>query len=127
MKKKWFIKSFISFAFPIFIVILLFGGFTIYFVNNSVLKELNKNNENLLIQIRTNVETILSEVNSLSLNFEFYTKTSEYTDYVDASNSTAEKRMVEQEMLNFINTLANQGCMYIQSMYILITRKTVLS
>lgn len=119
MKKKWFIKSFISFAFPIFIVILLFGGFTIYFVNNSVLKELNKNNENLLIQIRTNVETILSEVNSLSLNFEFYTKTSEYTDYVDASNSTSEKRMVEQEMLNFINTLANSR-MYVHSIYVYI-------
>ncbi|WP_313132322.1 sensor histidine kinase [Anaerocolumna sp.] len=119
MKKKWFIKSFISFAFPIFIVILLFGVFTISFVYHSVLKELNKNNENLLIQIRTNVETILSEVNSLSLNFEFYTKTSEYTDYVDASNSTPEKRMVEQEMLNFMNTLANSR-MYVHSIYVYI-------
>jgi two-component system sensor histidine kinase YesM len=119
MKKKWFIKSFISFALPIFVVILLFGASTIYFVYNSVLKEINKNNENLLNQVRTNVETILSEVNSLSLNFEFYTKTSEYTDYVEASNSTPEKRKVEQEMFNFINTLANSR-MYIHSIYVYI-------
>lgn len=119
MKRKWFFKSFFSFALPIFIAILLFGVFTIYFVYHSVLKELNKNNENLLLQIRTNVETILSEVNSLSLNFEFYTKTSEYTDYVDASNNTPEKRKVEQEMLNFINTLANSR-MYVHSIYVYI-------
>ena len=102
MKKKWFIKSFISFALPIFTVLLFIGIFTIYYVHDIILRELNKNNENLLIQIRSNVETILTEVNSLSLNFEYYTKASQYTDYVDANIQTSEKRMVEKEMLNFI-------------------------
>lgn len=120
MKKKWFIKSFISFALPIFIVLLFIGMFTIYFVHDIVLRELNKNNENLLIQIRSNVETILTEVNSLSLNFEYYTKASQYTDYVDSNIHTSEKRMVEKEMLNFINTLTNSR-MYIHSIYVYIS------
>lgn len=119
MKKKWFIKSFISFALPIFTVLLFIGIFTIYYVHDIILRELNKNNENLLIQIRSNVETILTEVNSLSLNFEYYTKASQYTDYVDANIQTSEKRMVEKEMLNFINTLTNSR-LYIHSIYVYI-------
>lgn len=119
MKKKWFIKSFVSFVLPLFVVLFLIGMFSIYFVYVSVLRELNKNNENLLIQIRSNVETILTEVNSLSLNFEYYTKASQYTDYVDASIHTPEKRMVEEEMLNYINTIVNSRT-YIHSIYIYI-------
>jgi len=107
MKKKWFIKNFITFALPIFAVLLMCGAITLYFVYHVFLRELNKNNENLLSQIQTNVETILNEVNSLSLNFEFYTKEQDYGEYSDSNTVTPEKRAVEFEMLNFINTIAN--------------------
>lgn len=92
MKKKWFRKSFISYVLPIFIVVVLFGAIMIGFLYNSLLDEVNKNNENLLIQIRTNVETIINEVNSLSLNFDFYTKKS---DYIDGAEVMDEKRVIE--------------------------------
>lgn len=113
MKKKWFRKSFISYVLPIFIVVVLFGAIMIYFLYNSLLDEVNKNNENLLIQIQTNVETIINEVNSLSLNFDFYTKKS---DFIDGKEVMDEKRVIEQEMLNYINTLSNSR-IYIHSIY----------
>ncbi len=117
MKKKWFIKNFIAFALPIFAVLLICGAVTLYFVYHVFLRELNKNNENLLSQIQTNVETILNEVNSLSLNFEFYTKEQDFGDYSGSETVTPEKRAVELEMLNFMNTIANSR-QYIHSIYI---------
>jgi len=117
MKKKWFIKNFITFALPIFAVLLTCGAITLYFVYHVFLRELNKNNENLLSQIQTNVETVLNEVNSLSLNFEFYTKEQDYGVYSDSNTVTPEKRAVDFEMLNFMNTIANSR-QYIHSIYL---------
>lgn len=117
MKKKWFIKNLITFALPIFAVLLMCGVITLYFVYHVFLRELNKNNENLLSQIQTNVETILNEVNSLSLNFEFYTKEQDYGEYSDSNTVTPEKRAVDFEMLNFMNTIANSR-QYIHSIYL---------
>ena len=117
MKRKWFIKSFIQYAFPVFAVLLICGAFTLFFVYHVFLKELNKNNENMLSQIQTNVETILNEVNSLALNFDSYTKQREYEDYTESTGITLQVRAAETEMVNFMNILANSRA-YIHSIYV---------
>lgn len=117
MKRKWFRKSFVQYAFPIFTVLLICGAFTLFFVYRVFLRELNKNNENMLIQIRTNVETILNEVNSLTLNFYSYTKQKEYEDFTEDRGITMQMRAAEEEMVDFMNILANSRA-YIHSIYV---------
>lgn len=69
MKKKFFLKNLGMFLLPVFIPVLVLGTLSIFISQFYVKDEINKNNTNLLKQTRENIELILNEVDSLSLNF----------------------------------------------------------
>lgn len=70
MKRKFFFKNLTFFLILLLIPMLLLGTFSILVTQRFIKDNIEKSNINLLMQSKENIELILNEVDSLSLNFD---------------------------------------------------------
>lgn len=70
MKKTFFIKRLSLLLIPLLFPILILGFISVFMTQQYLNLEINKNNLNLLVQTKKNVELVLNELDSLMLNFD---------------------------------------------------------
>lgn len=69
MKKKFFVKNFFMFVFPILIPIIILGSLSIVITQNYIVDEIHKSNQVSLRQTRETFELIYKQMNTLDLTF----------------------------------------------------------
>lgn len=118
MKRKFFFKNLLLFLIPLLIPLFILGIQSIIITQHYVKEEINKNNNNLLKQTEENIELILNELDSLSLNFD----TNPQIVYnlkriLKSSYLSIEDIQLLSTIRSFIDTPANARP-YIQSIYV---------
>lgn len=69
VNKRFFLKNLIILLISFSLPVILLGLSTYYITQNNIKEELNKNNENILVQIKDNLEMIIDDTDSLNLTF----------------------------------------------------------
>jgi two-component system sensor histidine kinase YesM len=70
MKRKFFLKNLGLFLIPLMIPLLILGTFSILISQRFIRENVEKSNMSTLVQSKENMEMMLKEIDSLSLNFE---------------------------------------------------------
>ncbi|MCL6459617.1 MAG: cache domain-containing protein, partial [Gorillibacterium sp.] len=69
-RRSFFLKNLMLLLIPLMIPLVILGSMSIVITQRYIKDDINKNNQNVLTQMKENVELLLSEVDSLSLNFK---------------------------------------------------------
>lgn len=121
MRKNFFVKNLLLFLIPLLIPLLILGTQSIIITQHYVKEEINKNNINLLKQTEGNIELILNELDSLSLNFDTNPQIVYNLKRILRSPSLSMEDMsLLSTIRSFIDTPANSRP-YIQSIYVYFT------
>lgn len=129
MKQNYFLKNLVFFLIPLSFPILILGAFTILIFQGHIKSNLEKNSFNLLSQTKENVDLILKELDSLSLNFDKDPKIVKRLKGILAATSLSMEDINSLDFIkNFIETTHNSKS-YIHSIYIYFERggRTFLS
>jgi len=118
MKRTFFIKKLTFFLIPLMFPLLISGVLSIKISKPFIIQEIDRNNYNLLKQVKENIELAFSELDSLSLHFNTNPEVSLNLKKLLKSNSMS---MEETELLrsvkNIISAPANARP-YIHSIYV---------
>jgi len=118
MKKKFFLKNLIVFLIPLLLSLLILGSLSIIITQSFVKQEISKNNINLLKQTKENMEFILSEIDSLSLNFNTNATIINVLSRILKNRALTQEDILSFNIIkNFLDTPANSKS-YIHSIYI---------
>lgn len=118
MKKKFFLKNLAFFLAALLIPLLILGAFSLILTHSYIGDNIEKNNSNMLIQSKENVEMILKEIDSLSLNFGSDPTIIKRLKSILSNNSfTIEELDSLDYMKNYIDVPANSKP-YIHSIYV---------
>lgn len=118
MKKRFFIKNLILFILPLFIPIIILGGFSFSITQNFIRNDINKSNVKVLNQTKESIELIFNDLDSLSLNFNLNPLIiSKLKTLFDSTSWDFENIETANTIMNLINPPVNSKP-YIQSIYV---------
>ena len=118
MRRSFFLKNLAMFLIPILIPFSILGALSSMITQRYVKEDINKNNINLLGQIQVNIELILNEMDSLSLNFDTNPEiTNAVKRILGNSSATLENYKTTQIITSFIVAPTNIRP-YIHSIYV---------
>lgn len=118
MRKKFFFKNITIFLIPLLIPILVLGSLSIVITQHYIKDQISKNNVNLLSQTKENIGLILSELDSLTLNFSSNPRIAKnLKDILNKQSLTLDDKVSITEIRSFIDAPANARS-YIDSIYI---------
>ena len=118
MKKKFFLKNLMLFLTTLLIPIFILGAFSILVTQRFIKENVEDSNMNILMQSMENIEMIVKEVNSLSLNFG---SDPVMTKRLKGILSSTEYSLEEIDSLNFIKNTVDipvNTKLYIHSIYV---------
>lgn len=118
MKKKYFLKNLLLFTLPLFIPLIILGGFTITITQNFIMDNINQNNTKVLNQTKEAIELIFNDLDSISLNFNLNPSViSKYKALLQKEEGSFEDYDALNNIQNLLTPPVNSKP-YIQSIYV---------
>ncbi|MDF2934756.1 MAG: integral rane sensor signal transduction histidine kinase [Paenibacillaceae bacterium] len=117
-KNHYIVKNLIYFLVPLLIPILLLGSLSILITQHYVKEDVNQKNQSLLSQSRDNLELILNEMDTLSLNYQTNQSISvRLKSILNSPTLTYDQTLALDLISNFLGAPANARP-YIHSIYV---------
>lgn len=115
---RLFIKNLITFLIPVLLPVLILGSVSIVITQQYIKDNIDNQNENLLKHIRSQVELIFDEINSLQLSFSRNPEiNSRLKSILKSSEISIEDYTIIRSISSFINAQADARP-YIHSIYL---------
>lgn len=116
-KHRYIFKNLLFLLIPLLVPILILGSLAILITQHYVKDEINKKNVNLLIQTRDNLELILNEMDTLSLNFQNESITLKLKEILNTNAYTYDQMMALNIIRSFTSSPAYSRP-FIHSIYV---------
>lgn len=116
--KRFFLKNFFLFIMPTLIPILILGTFTIIISNNYNRENFHKSNTAMLKQMKTNIDLVLNEMETMDMNFSYNNDISvQIKKLMENSAYTLEEYRINELVNDFVSSPANSKpfiyCVYV--------------
>jgi two-component system sensor histidine kinase YesM len=116
--RRFFLKNFFLFIMPTLIPILILGTFSVIISNNFNRDNFRKNNSSMLRQMKTNIDLVLNEMETMNINFSYNNDISvQMKKLMESPAYTLQDYRINELVNDFISSPANSKpfihCVYV--------------